>query len=359
MNDTDALSHADLLQADRDYEKAARAARLLYVTDSMPGILRLKKGGGFHYRLGSKAVKEKDQLTRIRKLAVPPAWTEVWICAVGNGHIQATGLDLRKRKQYRYHADWTKLRGETKFHRLYEFGKRLPVLREKLSADLKRPGLDQQKVLATVISLMQHTYIRIGNSSYEKLYGSYGLTTMKDKHVDISGDRVRFSFRGKKGVQHDVSLKSRRLARAVKECRDIPGKELFQYYDGEGKRRTIESGMVNEYIQAATENDFTAKDFRTWAGSLHALEALNGFPVAEGIPERKKNINAMLDLVSARLGNTRAVCRKYYVHPELVRLYEEGNFSRFQRPDADAEVAVGETALTATEKLLMKLLKSR
>ncbi len=359
MTGTALLTHTDLLLADRNYEKAALAASLLYVNDSMPGIVRLRKGKHFQYKLKNKTIQEEKLLTRIRKLAIPPAWTSVWICTSENGHIQATGLDLRQRKQYRYHPAWTQFRGETKFHRLFEFGKQLPALRERLDADLRRPVPDQQKVLATVISLMQHTYIRIGNSSYEKLYGSYGLTTMKDKHVDVSGDRIRFSFRGKKGIQHDVSLKSSRLARAVKTCRDIPGKELFQYYDTEGNRRVIESGMVNGYIQSATGKDFTAKDFRTWAGSLHALEALNGFPVTEIVTERKKNINQMLDIVSGHLGNTRAVCRKYYVHPALVRMYEEGDFARFLNPEAAAEIHVGETGLTETEKLLMKLLRSQ
>jgi DNA topoisomerase-1 len=352
-----ALSHDEFLKADKDYEKAAKAVNLVYVTDRTPGIIRLKRGKGFSYSFENKPLRDSACLFRIKKLAIPPAWTEVWICASENGHIQATGLDSLGRKQYRYHSQWTLIRGETKFHRLYEFGKLLPRLRSQVENDLQRKELSQEKVLATVISLMERTYIRIGSSSYEKLYGSHGLTTLKDKHVFISGDKIRFSFRGKKGIQHDISLKNKRLAKTVQQCRDIPGKELFQYYDEAGNRRTIESGMVNEYIKNAMGLDFSAKDFRTWAGSIHALEALSSFPETEEGAGRKKNILVMLDIVSAKLGNSRTICKKYYIHPLLIRLYEENSSSYFRQSNGSGDGnESGE--LSASEKVLLKILKS-
>jgi DNA topoisomerase-1 len=352
------LTHAELLKADKDYEKAAHAVNLVYVRDNMPGIRRLKKGKGFTYILDNQTLRDSCQLKRIKKLAIPPAWTEVWICPLDNGHIQATGLDIRKRKQYRYHTLWAHVRSETKFHRLYEFGKLLPRLRAQLEADLQIRELNQEKVLATVISLMERTYIRIGNSAYEKLYGSYGLTTLKGKHVSVRGDRMRFAFRGKKGIQHEITLKNKKLARTVEQCKDIPGKELFQYYDESGSRRIIESGMVNEYIKKSTGRDFSAKDFRTWAGSVHAFETLCS--VSEEViteADRKKNIVAVLDSVSKKLGNSRAICKKYYVHPGLLRLYEENNFSKYSRSLDQTENSEEGAGLTPSEKVLLKILK--
>lgn len=351
------LTHAELLRADKDYEKAAHAVNLVYVRDNMPGIRRLKKGKGFSYILENNTLKDACQIKRIKKLAIPPAWTEVWICPLENGHIQATGLDIRKRKQYRYHSLWAHVRSETKFHRLYEFGKLLPRLRAQLEADLQIRELNQDKVLATVISLMERTYIRIGNSSYEKLYGSYGLTTLKDKHVSVNGDKMRFAFRGKKGIQHDITLKNKKLARTVEQCKDIPGKELFQYYDETGNRRIIESGMVNEYIKKSTGRDFSAKDFRTWAGSVHALETLCSTEEVTTESERKKNIVVVLDSVSKKLGNSRAICKKYYVHPGLLRLYEENNFSKYSRSLDQIENPEDSAGLTPSEKVLLKILR--
>jgi DNA topoisomerase-1 len=282
----------------------------------------------------------------------------VWICSSANGHIQATGYDLRGRKQYRYHALWNAARKETKFHRLYEFGKSLPALRLRLEEDLARKELCQEKVVAAVIALMERTYIRIGNEDYEKLYGSHGITTLKDQHVTIKGDTMRFSFRGKKGIVQDVTLSNRRLARVVKQCRDIPGKELFQYYDAEGTRHSIDSGTVNEYIKQATNTGYTAKDFRTWAGSLNLLRALKAAGEAVTSAERKKNIVAALDEVSKKLGNTRTVCKNYYVHPKLIELYEEDALSKYLKELDAIELPDGQTELTRDEKLLMKILKS-
>jgi DNA topoisomerase-1 len=351
------LKHKDFLKVDKHYEEAAVAAHLLYVKDSDPGITRVKKGKGFAYYFQDKAIKTKKELDRIHKLVIPPAWVNVWICPLENGHIQATGFDLRKRKQYRYHELWNRLRDETKYHRLYEFGKLLPKLRLRVERDMAVKELTQQKVLATIISLMERTYIRVGSNEYEKKNGSYGLTTLKDKHVAITGDKIFFSFKGKKGVEQQISLKNKRLARMVKQCRDIPGKELFQYYDADGQHRSIDSGMVNQYIHEAAGADFSAKDFRTWAGSVHALQAFRSLGEALTASENKKNIVAALDEVSKKLGNTRAVCKKYYVHPALIKLYEENNLAGYLSELDKLEEPDDKTGLTAEEQVLMKILR--
>ena len=351
------LTHKDFLQAGKHYEDAAVAANLLYVKDSEPGIARVKKGRSFAYYLQNKPIKTQKEMARIRRLAIPPAWMNVWICPVENGHIQATGVDLRNRKQYRYHELWNKLRSETKFHRLYEFGKILPKLRLKLKADLAVKELTQQKVLATVISLMERTYIRVGNNEYEKQNGSYGLTTLKDKHVAISQDNIVFSFKGKKGIEQHISLKNKRLAKTVQQCRDIPGKELFQYYDAEGNRKSIDSGMVNQYIKDVSGYDCSAKDFRTWAGSLHALQAFRLLGEAPNATENKKNILSALDEVSKKLGNSRAVCKKYNVHPVLLQLYEENNLNAYLKELDRPEAPSNKSGLTTAESVLMKILK--
>lgn len=352
------LTHKELLQVDKDYVKAASVVHLIYVNDRQPGILRSKKGKGFIYLFDNKPIKDKKELERIRKLVIPPAWTNVWICTSGKGHIQATGLDLRGRKQYRYHPLWNSLRNETKFHRMLEFGKALPLLRARVEEDLRKKALSEEKVLATVVSLMERTFIRIGNNEYEKANGSYGLTTLKNKHVVIDGDQIIFSFKGKKGIQHDVSIRNKRLARIVSQCHDIPGKELFQYYAEDGSRHPIDSGMVNAYIREAMAEEFSAKDFRTWAGSLHALQAFRAIGEAATETAIKKNINTVLDTVSGQLGNTRTVCRKYYVHPRLIQLYEDNRLIKYlQELDALEEEGGSDAGLTAEEKILMKILR--
>lgn len=362
MNDVSAdiiqLSHKEFLKIDKNYEQAASAADLVYMNDGIPGIYRKKKGKGFTYIYDNKPLKGKDQILRIRKLAIPPAWTNVWISPMSNGHIQATGLDLLLRKQYRYHSLWHSLRNQTKFHKMYEFGKALPRLRLQVEQDLTEKNLNEKKVLATVISLMERTYIRVGNEGYEKLYGSYGVTTLKDKHVNIKGSKVVFSFKGKKGVYHNITLNNKRLAKTIKACREIPGKELFQYFDEEGKRQTIDSGMVNTYIKNATGMDFSAKDFRTWAGSLNALRVFKSMGEALTKSECKKNILEALDTVSIQLGNTRTVCKKYYVHPGLLNLYEENKLQQYFKELDKIEEPDDEADLTAEEKVLMKVLKS-
>src|SRR5688572_28753862 len=285
------LSHKEFLRIDRDYEKAAEVAALVYVRTDLKGIKRVKKGKGFAYFYENKPIKAKEQLERIKKLAIPPAWTNVWICLKPNGHIQATGLDARQRKQYRYHPLWSSLRDVTKFHRLYEFGKALPKIRARIEEDYKKKDLCQEKVLALVVSLMERTYIRIGNSGYEKMYGSYGLTTLKDKHVTVEGSVVKFGFKGKKGIDHEVSLRNKKLASTILACRDIPGKELFQYFDDSGERKSIDSGMVNTYLKETMEMDFSTKDFRTWAGSLNILWAFKSLGEAITSSDSKKKVN--------------------------------------------------------------------
>jgi DNA topoisomerase-1 len=356
MIQKDKLSHRQFLKTDKDYRGAASAAHLTYVNDRMPGITRIKKGQRFCYSYNGQIIKDEKLLERIKKLAIPPSWSNVWICVTSNGHIQATGLDLNKRKQYRYHSAWSLLRNETKFHRLYEFGKALPLLRRQVEKDIRNKELSEGKVLATAIRLMEQTYIRVGNNDYEKMYGSYGLTMLKDKHVTIKKDKLYFSFTGKKGIEHTISLRNKKLARIVRQCRDIPGKNLFQYYDAEGNKKHIDSGMLNNYLQKATGMDFSAKDFRTWAGSLQAIESFRSIGNSINPAEAKRNIIAMLDMVSSKLGNSPNICKKYYIHPGLISLYEENKLLDYVAKC----VATKENSLpglSTEEQLLLTVLK--
>lgn len=351
------LSHKEFIQLTKDYSHAAEAIQLMYVSDKEAGILRIQRGKSFSYKYNGAIIKNKEQLDRIKKLVLPPAWRDVWICYYENGHLQATGYDTKNRKQYRYHALWNSLRNETKFHRLYEFGKALPQLRTKVEEDMQVKELSEKKVLATVISLMERTYIRVGNAEYEKLNGSYGLTTLKDKHVKINGSKITFAFKGKRGISHNITLQNKRLAKAVKDCRDIPGKELFQYYTESGERRAIDSSMLNNYIKEATGGDFSAKDFRTWAGTLHMLRCLKCLDKAETVAQRKSNIIAALNEVSLKLGNTRTVCKKYYVHPGIIDLYERDDIEKYLKELDGIEEPNTPNELTKDEKVLMKILK--
>lgn len=351
------LPHKKHLKLVKDYEAAAKSAMLVYVKDSDPGISRKKSGTGFSYLQGDTLVKDKQLIDRIRKLAIPPAWQEVWICKSENGHIQATGFDVRQRKQYRYHPLWTVLRNQTKFHKMIEFGKALPSLRLKMEKDLALKDMSEHKVLAAIISLMQRTYIRVGNSTYEKMNGSHGLTTMHDKHVQVDGSQISFSFKGKKSIDHKIKISNKKLAGIVQHCRDIPGKELFQYFDKDGNRKPIDSGMVNSYIQEITNEQFSAKDFRTWAGCLHFLLAFKNMVSEDLQAATKASVNALLDEVSKKLGNTRTVCRKYYVHPGLIKLYEENKLYDFTKGLDSLKKNGNTSGLTADECMLMKLLK--
>jgi DNA topoisomerase-1 len=339
-----------------DCEKSAAAVNLTYVSDSQPGIRRLKKGEKFVYVFGNKKIQDKNLLERIRRLVIPPAWEDVWICSSANGHLQVTGLDLKKRKQYKYHQLWNSLRNQTKFYRLYDFGKAMPKIRKQLERDLSLKGLPLAKVLATVVCLMESTSIRVGSNLYEKLYGSFGLTTLKDQHVKIRGAHLQFIFKGKKGISHNISIRNKRLAAIVQKCKDIPGKELFQYINESGEARTIDSGMVNAYIKKISGEDFTAKDFRTWTGTVHALSTLKELCYPESGAALKKNIVTTLDAVAGQLGNTRTVCKKYYVHPTVLNLYENRCLHLYLE-DLTLLSKCGKHDLACEEKVLMKILE--
>lgn len=306
-------------------EASAAQAGLRYVTDEGPGIRRRRAGKGFVYLTPAGApVRDRAELARIAALRIPPAWTAVWICPAHDGHIQATGRDARGRKQYRYHARFREVRDETKYHRVLAFGAALPALRRRVDEDLARPGLPREKVLATVVRLLERTLIRVGNDEYARANASYGLTTMRDEHVQVTGEAVHFSFRGKSGREHTVDLRDRRLARIVKCCQDLPGEELFQYLDRDGQKHAIHSGDVNEYLRAATGQELTAKDFRTWAGTMLAAEELAALGQPPSATHAKRHILRAIDSVAARLGNTRTVCRRCYIHPVILDAYAAG-----------------------------------
>jgi DNA topoisomerase-1 len=304
---------------------SAKAAGLRYVMDTAPGLTRRKTGSGFGYRdAGGGRVRDKETLERIRKLAIPPAWTEVWICPHPNGHLQATGRDARKRKQYRYHARWREVRDDVKYGRMLAFGAALPIIRKQTRADLQKTGLPREKVLAALVQLLEKTLIRVGNEEYARTNKSFGLTTMRDRHVDVKGSTVRFEFRAKSGIQQSVDLMDPKLAKTVKRCQDLPGQTLFQYIDEDGAQQTVDSGDVNDYVREMTGQEFTAKDFRTWAGTVLAACALRELREFTSETEAKRNIVQAIESVAKRLGNTKAVCRKCYVHPAVLDAYLDG-----------------------------------
>jgi len=350
------LSSAKLKKVIADPIAMAKEVKLQYVTDSDEGYTRIKKGKGFQYMFKNKILKDQEELKRIHSLVIPPAWNDVWICKLANGHLQATGKDALNRKQYKYHPLWNKHRNHTKFHKMVLFGNVLPSIRKRVRKDLNLPTMVKEKVLALVLTLMDKTSIRIGNESYEKLYGSFGLSTLKDKHATIKKGLVEFHFKGKKSVTHTISLKNKKLAKLVKQCRDIPGKELFQYYDEEGKRQAIDSGMVNEYIHQIAGNDFSCKDFRTWSGTAQMFFNLLSCKKCEDEHERKKNLIDAIVKVSDQLGNTASVCKKYYIHPSLINLYENNLFDKELQKIKNREIGKSKH-LSAEEKLLLILLE--
>ena len=312
--------------------ESARAAGLRYVTDEAPGIERRRAGEGFRY-VGpdGAAVRDAASLARIRSLAIPPAWTDVWICPREDGHLQATGRDARRRKQYRYHARWREVRDETKYGRLVAFGAALPRIRRRVTRDLRRPGLPREKVLATVVRLLERTFIRVGNAEYARENESFGLTTLRGRQVRVNGSKMSFRFRGKSGVPHDVALADRELAEIVRRMQDLPGEELFQYVDDGGATRAIESADVNDYLKSISGEEFTSKDFRTWAGTLLCARLLRRLePPASGAAG-KRELNAAVEEVARELRNTRAVCRKCYIHPAVIDGYLEGRLQRATR----------------------------
>lgn len=331
-----------------DPEDAAEVAGLVYVTDAMPGIARRRRGAGVSYHHpDGQLVGEKDR-RRIEALVIPPAWEDVWVCPLPNGHLQATGRDEKGRKQYRYHPDWQRARNEAKFNRMIPFGEALPALRSRVEADLGRSQLDREKVLALAVRLLDETLIRIGNPEYAEANDSYGLTTLRDRHVAFDGHEVRFSFVGKSGKEQEVALRDRRLARLVKACRDIPGHTLFQYYTDAGKG-CIGSGDVNTYLRETTGEAFSAKDFRTWGGTVLAARALRAR--GEAAEDAEAAVRDVVKEVAAALGNTVAVCRNYYVHPQILEAYREGALldalRRRHRGNTPAGLAPEEAAVLA------------
>ena len=335
---------------------SAKAAGLRYVTDDMPGITRRLSGKHFVFAGPTgKVIADEAEIARIRALAVPPAYTDVWICPISNGHLQATGRDARGRKQYRYHKRWRELRDETKFDRMTAFAQALPAMRKRIEQDLERPGMPREKVLAAIVRLLEGTSIRVGNEEYARDNKSYGLTTIENRHVKVAGANVRFSFRGKSGVKHAIDFQDRRLAKIIRRCQDLPGQQLFGYLDDDGVHHDIGSSDVNQYIREISGDDFSAKDFRTWAGTVSCALLLAGLEVAPeaSTAERKQLVAGVIKDVAARLGNTPAVCRKCYVHPHIIDTYmEDGALGTLY-------AAKTKTGLLSEERFVLNLLRKR
>ncbi|MFN2448721.1 MAG: DNA topoisomerase IB [Candidatus Baltobacteraceae bacterium] len=337
-----------------DPQAAARAAGLRYVTDALPGIKRVARGKHFAYLApDGKEITDEFDLKRIKSLAVPPAYTDVWICPSANGHLQATGRDARGRKQYRYHKRFREIRDETKYNKMIAFAQALPKMRERIAADLALPALPRDKVLATVVELLQSTAIRVGNDEYAKDNKSYGLTTLENRHATIEGSRVRFAFRGKSGVKHAIDLRDKRLARIIRQCQELPGQQLFAFENEEGESHAVDSADVNEYIRAISGEDFTAKDFRTWLGTVTCAMLLTGQEAAQTQTERKSQLTTVIKDVAHRLGNTPAVCRKCYVHPDVLEQFMEGNALELQHKMRHTE------GLLPEEQLVLAFLLKR
>jgi DNA topoisomerase-1 len=308
-----------------EHVESAEAAGLRYVTDAAPGIRRQRRGRGFvYFAIDGQVIRDKAELERIRRLVIPPRWTNVWICPIPSGHLQVTARDARGRKQYRYHPTYRAVRDETKFGRMIAFSEILPLIRERVERDVALPELARDKVLATVVWLLERTLIRVGNDEYARDNGSFGLTTLRRRHVTVSGAKLRFEFRGKSGVPHSVAITDRRIARVVQRCQELPGQELFQYLDDDGRRQSVDAGDINEYLRRITGRQVTAKDFRTWAGTTLAAASLRELGKFKTEKQAKANIVTAIDQISKRLGNTRAVCRKYYIHPVILEAYFEG-----------------------------------
>ena len=341
-------------------QDSAKAAGLRYVTDVKPGITREKHGDGIRYKKpDGSVVKDAETLARIKALVIPPAWTNVWICTYTNGHLQATGRDVRGRKQSRYHPKWREVRDENKYERMTHFADALPLIRERVKHDLALRGLPRNKVLATIVSLMETTHIRVGNAEYAKENHSYGLTTMEHEHVAVHGSEIKFHFQGKSRVEHTISLHDKRLARIIRECEEIPGHELFQFLDHDGNHHVIDSQAVNDYLREITSQHFTAKDFRTWAGTVLAAQLLQAFDPFTSATQAKKNVVAAIKEVASQLGNTPSVCRKCYVHPAVLEAYMGGMSKAEAKHEIDREIAQHEHALRDEEQSLMSLLQQR
>ncbi len=343
-----------------DPVESAEEAGLRYVTDASPGIRRRRAGRGFTF-IGpdGRRVTNKDQVAWIRSLAIPPAWTDVWICTSRRGHLQATGRDARGRKQYRYHPDWRAVRDEAKYGRMIAFGQALPAIRRRVDADLRKHGLPRERVLATVVRLLEKTRMRVGNEEYARDNRSYGLTTLRDRHAEVGSSRIRFRFRSKGGKASDVELSDARLARIVARCQDLPGQELFAYLDEEGEIRPIGSADVNDYLREITGQDFTAKDFRTWSGTVLAAWALKELQSVDSEAQAKRNVVRAVEQVAEWLGNTPAVSRRSYVHPAVIDAYLDGNVVRAARQTADQKLRDDLRRLSPQEAAVLALLRQR
>ena len=344
----------------KDPVESAKLAGLRYVLDTSPGIQRLVRAGKFRY-VGpdSKAVRDKETLGRIKSLVIPPAWTDVWICPIAHGHLQATGRDARRRKQYRYHPRWKEVRDETKFNRIIAFGHALPKVRDQVEADLARTGMPKEKVLATVVRLLEITLIRVGNEEYAKDNKSYGLTTMRNHHVEVNGSGLNFRFRGKGGKYINIGVADRRLARIVKKCQDIPGYELFQYVNEDGEIRSIESSDVNAYLREISGDDFTAKDFRTWAATVLASMAFSELESFDSQTQAKRNVVSAVERVAKKLGNTPTICRKCYVHPAVIDGYMDGTMLQTLKQRAEQEIRDNLQTLAPEEAAVLAFLQER
>ena len=344
----------------KDPVASAKTARCHYVDDSKPGFSRKRSGKGFSFvDAHGKALRDAETIHRIKQLVIPPAWTGVWICPDPKGHIQVTGRDARGRKQYRYHPRFREVREETKYARMLSFAQALPSIRVRIDKDLSRRGLHHDRVLATVVRLLEVTLIRVGNEEYARKNGSFGLTTMRTRHVDVHASTIKFHFRGKSGVEHTVKVADRRLAKIVARCHDLPGEVLFQYQGDDGKRKLVEAAEVNEYLRKISGSDFTAKDFRTWAGTVLAAHALRELSSFDSEASAKKNIVAAVKSVSKRLGNTPTVCRKCYVHPEIFDSYLDGALVQTLTTRAEEKIKEELHPLSSEEAAVLVLLRDR
>lgn len=347
------LSSKEVAKLISNPDQAAEKANLTYVSEEQFCIERRKRGKGYQYLKEGEPLDSEEDLERIKKLVIPPAWEKVKICPFSNGHLQVVGRDSRNRKQYMYHPNWTKFRNRTKFFKMTAFGKILPKIRARVDEDLDLKGMPQRKVLALVIRLMEETHIRIGNDTYAKQNKSYGLSTLRSRHVKVSRGKMKFNFLGKRGKEHSVSVRNKKLIKLVNKCEEIPGWEVFKYYDEEGKKRSIDSGMVNEYIQDISGDIFSAKDFRTWSASKIFFEKLRELGYVEEEKKNKSNILEAYDAAAEALGNTRSVCRSYYVHPHVVELYQNGGIvPYFQKVERKR---TSKPHFSQTEEVLLEL----
>ena len=339
---------------DLEPKESAKVAGLVYVRADSLQITRKKVGRGFSYiDANGDRISDAQELERLKSLTIPPALTDVWLCHLPNGHLQGTGRDEKKRKQYFYHAQWRKIRSQHKFNRMLLFGACLPKIRETTAKHLRQKTLTREKVLAAVVQLLENTLIRVGNDQYAKKNSSFGLTTLRDRHVDISGSKVRFEFRGKSGVDHEIELQDRRLAKVIQQCREIPGYEIFKYYDESGDRHFIDSGDVNNYLQQITQQDFTAKDFRTWAGTLLAAIELSNLGEFDSEQQAQKNIVQAIKNVACQLGNRPATCRKYYIHPAILEAYQSKALLQLMSQQPDITVP----QLNLEETVILNIIK--